>query len=520
MDSMDNFRERFEALKQQTEQLKHETQALQAHTRAVERRLHMRLEVVMNKLALLLALLLAGELALTTSQASATTFIVTNVNDSGVGSLRQAILDANTTPGLDIILFDSALSGQTIVLATGALSIADDLAIIGLGAFALTVDGNGADVFRIDTSGNTVVFTGITVTNGEDGIQISRGANDNIVTVTHSRIVRQASDDGLSIDGDRNTVIVTNTVFLGNEDNLAVEGNNNSVTVTESTSTLAREDGIEVDGNDNVVTVKNTTLNNNGLNPLDRDDGLDVDGARNVLHLEQVTFSGNGEDGLDIEGPNNRVTVNHSTITGNGRSGLLNQDETSTSTIVVYNSIAAGNTGPDTIVLRNEQGRLIGNFQSAGYNLVGNGAASALRRDNTIDDASLREEPASQVGFNGPGDQVGTATNPIDARLGPLEDNGGPTLTHTLLLGSPAINAGDPNFTPPPDFDQRGPGFPRVQDGRIDIGALEGVRRFNFCAPCQSSADPLGPCCLCFLGQEPAFPGNRICRGGIPPFLP
>jgi len=46
--------------------------------------------------------------------------------------------------------------------------------------------------------------------------------------------------------------------------------------------------------------------------------------------------------------------------------------------------------------------------------------------------------------FNGPGDQ--TNTDPV---LGPLQDNGGPTLTHALLPGSPAVNAGDPAFTPP-----------------------------------------------------------------------
>src|SRR5262245_63511168 len=115
-----------------------------------ERRLQTRLGVVMNKLAMPLALLLAGALALTTSWASATTFVVTNVNDSGGGSLRQAILDANTTPGADTIVFDSALSGQTIVLTSGPLSITSDLAIIGLGADALTVNGNVSDVFRID----------------------------------------------------------------------------------------------------------------------------------------------------------------------------------------------------------------------------------------------------------------------------------------------------------------------------------------------------------------------------------
>ena len=67
------------------------------------------------------------------------------------------------------------------------------------------------------------------------------------------------------------------------------------------------------------------------------------------------------------------------------------------------------------------------------------------------------------------GDQINT-----DPMLGPLQNNGGPTFTHELLSGSPAIDAGDPNFAPPPDYDQRGTGFPRVFNGRVDIGAFEG----------------------------------------------
>lgn len=59
------------------------------------------------------------------------------------------------------------------------------------------------------------------------------------------------------------------------------------------------------------------------------------------------------------------------------------------------------------------------------------------------------------------------------ALLGPLTDNGGPTLTHALLPGSPAINAGDPSFVGAPLFDQRGAPFARVAGGRIDIGAFE-----------------------------------------------
>jgi len=70
--------------------------------------------------------------------------------------------------------------------------------------------------------------------------------------------------------------------------------------------------------------------------------------------------------------------------------------------------------------------------------------------------------------LTGPGDQINT-----DPMLGPLQNNGGPTLTHALLPGSPAINTGDPNFTPPPSYDQRGSPFVRVYNGRIDIGSFE-----------------------------------------------
>jgi len=70
--------------------------------------------------------------------------------------------------------------------------------------------------------------------------------------------------------------------------------------------------------------------------------------------------------------------------------------------------------------------------------------------------------------LNATGDQ--NSTNPM---LGLIDYNGGPNLTYELLPGSPAIDAGDPNFTPPPDYDQRGPGFDRVVNGRIDIGAFE-----------------------------------------------
>jgi hypothetical protein len=68
----------------------------------------------------------------------------------------------------------------------------------------------------------------------------------------------------------------------------------------------------------------------------------------------------------------------------------------------------------------------------------------------------------------GTGDLINT-----DPLLGPLQNNGGPTSTHALLPGSPAIDAGDPSFTPPPWYDQRGPNFWRLRNDRIDIGSFE-----------------------------------------------
>src|SRR5580704_19266869 len=105
------------------------------------------------KVALTLALIgmLAGEIAPSAmAQAGGSAFTVTNLADSGPGSLRQAILDANARPGPDAIDFAPGLRG-TILLTSGALTITDSLAINGPGAGWLAVSGNHASrVFEIE----------------------------------------------------------------------------------------------------------------------------------------------------------------------------------------------------------------------------------------------------------------------------------------------------------------------------------------------------------------------------------
>src|SRR5690349_5726500 len=70
-------------------------------------------------------------------------FTVMNLDDSGEGSLRDAIDQANMNPGADSIVFQDELTG-TITLTSGQLTIFDDLTITGPGIFSITVDGNHA----------------------------------------------------------------------------------------------------------------------------------------------------------------------------------------------------------------------------------------------------------------------------------------------------------------------------------------------------------------------------------------
>src|SRR5262245_45235597 len=69
------------------------------------------------------------------------TLAVTNTDDSGTGSLLQAIADANISPGADNIQFDATVTG-TVFLTTGELLISDAVTITGPGANKLALDGS------------------------------------------------------------------------------------------------------------------------------------------------------------------------------------------------------------------------------------------------------------------------------------------------------------------------------------------------------------------------------------------
>jgi hypothetical protein len=163
-----------------------------------------------------------------------------------------------------------------------------------------------------------------------------------------------------------------------------------------------------------------------------------------------TTISGNsaGTSGGGIYkiGGSNHVSlrVTNSTITGNSApsgGGIYNTVFAVGSVVEISNTIL--NAGASGENIFNDGGTIT----SLGYNLSSDDGGGYL---------------------TGPGDQINT-----DPLIGPLQDNGGPTLTHALLPASPAIDAGDPNFAPPPSNDQRDCHFDRVFNGRIDIGSFE-----------------------------------------------
>ncbi len=93
-----------------------------------------------------------------------TTISVLNTDDSGPGSLRQAIMDANAQEGADTIEFAEGVQG-TIGLTSGQLAITDELTIDGPGADVLTVSGSGMSrVFLV--SGATVTIDDVTIADG------------------------------------------------------------------------------------------------------------------------------------------------------------------------------------------------------------------------------------------------------------------------------------------------------------------------------------------------------------------
>lgn len=140
------------------------------------------------------------------------TLAVINALDSGSGSLRQAVIDANSIPGADTIVF--AKSVHKITLTSGELTVADDLEIAGPGARKLTISGNHASrIFDIQ-SGANVSIADLTVAdglaNGAAPVYPSCGGGIlNLGNLTLESVVV----DGNTAVGDPNVIVAGSAIF-------------------------------------------------------------------------------------------------------------------------------------------------------------------------------------------------------------------------------------------------------------------------------------------------------------------
>jgi hypothetical protein len=442
------------------------------------------------------------------------TFVVDNIIDESDGnlatgdlSLREAIETANAQAGADTITFDPSVfvTGTVVHLTLGELAITDAVTITGPGQFVMKIDAGGdSRVFNIDdgdenneadvelsgmmlTGGNATDGVGGGATPADRGGGISSRENLTVVNSTISGNMAQAAG-GLVLYGPTNIVdssIENNTAVYG----AAGIGNVGVATITGSTisrnRTSERAGGISNIGtltvnestisdnragtgagiaNRGILHLANSTVSGNIGGSILGGGGGVWHGQYNTMNISNSTISGNVGGGVHIDGRGSSVTITTTTITNNAGGGVSAQSNI----VSMTNSIIAGNIG---------SGGVPNEFEGTGvrgsYNLIGDPGTSGWfvhGSDNNV---------VGQDDGNG-----GRELLDITTVLAPLADNGGPTQTHALLSGSPAIDAGDPAFdpeafTPALNTDQRGETFARVADGHgdgsavVDIGAFE-----------------------------------------------
>ena len=207
---------------------------------------------------------------ISTSSVHAATFTVMNTNDSGSGSLRQAILDANANPGADTIDFDTAgvfATPQTIMLTSGQLEITDDLTISGTGAHRLTIAGSGA-AFRIfSVNSPAAIISGLLITGGNDpegaGIRNYGNLTLNNCTVDSNSGAQPLQPEGGGIYNSGTLTINSSTISRNRAYAAAGVLNHGTLTVTNSTFL---ENSAQFGGalyNDQTLTINNSTISDN-----------------------------------------------------------------------------------------------------------------------------------------------------------------------------------------------------------------------------------------------------------------
>jgi hypothetical protein len=361
------------------------------------------------------------------------------------GDLRYCITNAANG---DDIGFGDGVTG-TINLAGALPTLGASISIDGPGADLLTVRRDTGGDYRIFTlgGGTNVTISGLTITNGyavgdpgRGGGIYSAGATLTLANCVVTRNLAQgtageAEGGGLYGSGTIIGCRITNNTAI--DTHIAGYGGGlyGDFTIIDSTisDNYASGYGATYGGGIYTMSSSGVTVISSTISGNHASFGGGIAGSGLVLNS---TLSGNDAlasgGGIDAGAT---FTLISSTVSNNlavSSGGGIRGNPTARNTIMAGNGALSA---PD----------LSGHLYSIGHNLIGNSQGGSGFDETDILD--------------------------VDPRLGPLQDNGGPTFTRALLPDSPAIDAGD--NTDAPDWDQRGEGFPRIVNGIIDIGAFE-----------------------------------------------
>jgi hypothetical protein len=385
------------------------------------------------------------------NQTEGTVFVATSCDDSGPGTLRDLAAGASSGDVIDL----SELACSRITLTSGAIPIPQvELRIKGPGSDQLALDGNGNSGVLFQNADGLLRIEGLAFENGyfynglaggscvwSAGSVIGRGTR-----FEHCIAHGYSACQGGAVFA-RGDAMFSDSHFTKNS---CIGGSN-----------YARGGAIEVWGH---LKLDNSTMAGNSA----MDDGSSEVRGGGFFALKQAdiafsTISGNHAR-VAGAGYAYSLAVTQSTVSGNAAD--LQIGGISTYMGGVYNSTVAFNT------------TAAGGSEGAGFFATVRGdIESSIFFGNTFDTDAY--DIGSSVGlFFGADNLVGASpwSMPVgtiteDPVLGPLQDNGGPTLTHALGTGSPALDAGNNGLGF--DTDQRGAGHPRVIGAEADIGAVE-----------------------------------------------
>lgn len=411
--------------------------------------------------------------AVTVTQAA--TLTVTTTADSGAGSLRATLAAAHDGDTIDA----SGISGS-IALSTGELLVSNSVTVLGPGPSRLAVDGQIAHrVFHI-TNGVIVTLSGLTITNGaESGAfpgHYGAGVWNDHATLTVS-----------------NCVISRNQVPSGSAGGIFNDGSSGHAQLSIVASTVSQNQGgsggggifnYGAGGTANLIVNSTTFSGNNGVSVNGGGIFSSASGGSTTVSVTNCTFSANNCQ-------QNGGAIANNAFTGTGVVSVVNCTFSRNSAGANGGGIAnnAGSSGTALLTVLTCTFATNSSASSGGASIYSIGTGAKLELGGTILTASSAININNSGQFtsdgynlssdNGSGLLIGP-TNHIftDAKLGPLADNGGPTLTHALLAGSPAIDQGKSFGLA---TDQRGaqrpfdwPATPNASGGDgSDIGAFE-----------------------------------------------